>query len=171
METEPVTTADRAGLVSRIQRSWDELHGSIARLDAAGMVEPGTDGWSVKDHLAHLAAWEGAVLSLLDGQDPLAAMGVAPGDTEVENEQIRERYAGRPLAEVRELAERTHSRLLERLSAMSDADLARPLSSFRPDVDSPNKDKPITDWIPGNTWEHFDEHRDWIATNVLRKQT
>jgi uncharacterized damage-inducible protein DinB len=169
MGTEPASAGDRVSLVARIERSWAELHESIARLDAARMVEPGTDGWSVKDHLAHLATWEGAVLALLDGHDPLAAMGVTPGDTDVENEQIRERYAGRPLAEVRELAERTHSRLLERLSAMSDADLARPLSSFRPDVDSPNKDRPITDWIPGNTWEHFDEHRDWMAATVLRK--
>jgi hypothetical protein len=163
-------TCHRTDLVVRIQRSWDELHESIAGIDAAGMVEPGTDGWSVKDHLAHLVAWEGALLALLDGQDPLAAMGVTPGDTDVQNEQIRERYAARPLAEVRELAQQTHSQLLERLASMSDADLLRPYSSFRPDADHPDQDNPITGWIDGNTWEHFDEHSDWIAATVLRKQ-
>ena len=39
------------------------------------------DGWTVKDHLDHIAAWEKSLIALLDGSNRAAAMGIsASGD-------------------------------------------------------------------------------------------
>lgn len=49
---------DRDALLQHYQQMRAELLSAIDGLSDELMVEPSIDGWSVKDHLAHLALWD-----------------------------------------------------------------------------------------------------------------
>ncbi len=51
-------TEDREALLQHYRRMRAELLAAIAGLGDAVLTEPSLDGWSVKDHLAHLALWD-----------------------------------------------------------------------------------------------------------------
>ena len=50
--------ADRDALLQHYRRMRDEFLAAIDGLSDELMAEPSLDGWSVKDHLAHLACWD-----------------------------------------------------------------------------------------------------------------
>jgi uncharacterized damage-inducible protein DinB len=49
---------DRDALLRHYRQTRDDLLGAIDGLSDAQMAEPSLDGWSVRDHLAHLALWD-----------------------------------------------------------------------------------------------------------------
>ena len=49
---------DRQELLAHYRRSRAELLAAIDGLSDAQLCDPSIDGWSVKDHLAHLAFWD-----------------------------------------------------------------------------------------------------------------
>jgi uncharacterized damage-inducible protein DinB len=49
---------DRDALLQHYRQMREELHSAIDGLSDELMIEPSLDGWSVKDHLAHLALWD-----------------------------------------------------------------------------------------------------------------
>lgn len=49
---------DREALLQHYRRTREELLSTISGLSNELMTEPSLDGWSVKDHLAHLAVWD-----------------------------------------------------------------------------------------------------------------
>ncbi|MBI5948167.1 MAG: DinB family protein [Chloroflexi bacterium] len=49
---------DRGGLLQHYRQMREELLAAIDGLSDEAMAEPSLDGWSVKDHLAHLALWD-----------------------------------------------------------------------------------------------------------------
>ena len=55
----------RADLMARIQRDWAALEETIADLIEEQMSVPDAGGWSIKDNLAHLTAWESTGRSLM----------------------------------------------------------------------------------------------------------
>ena len=74
-ETEPRDTEE---LLARIANGWATLNQRIAPLSSAQLTAPGPDdGWSVKDHLAHLATWEGMLIALLEGKPIHSAFGLS----------------------------------------------------------------------------------------------
>lgn len=48
----------RDGLLGQYRKSRDELLSAIDGVSEAELIAPTLDGWSVKDHLAHLAVWD-----------------------------------------------------------------------------------------------------------------
>src|SRR5207245_25524 len=80
----------------------------------------GADGWAVKDHLVHIAAWEHSLLALLEGADRRTAMGVGreAEDTDSINAAVwslhRSKTPEQALAYFRE----THSLLMKLLATM-----------------------------------------------------
>jgi hypothetical protein len=161
-DTEPVTTEN---ILRRINQSHARLEALYEELDAEALSRPGPEGWSLKDHLAHIAAWDGSLLGLLRGGGRLAAMGLDPaaGEPELDalNETVYERYRGEPAEAVLAFARETHEQVLATVGAMSDADLMRPYSHYQPD-DPPYNANPVFGWIAGNTFGHYDEHADYI---------
>jgi hypothetical protein len=141
----------RSTLIDRVNRSWDDLRATVDRLDEGQLSAPGPEGWSVKDHLAHLARWEEYALSLMDGGDGKAALGMGPEQEDVEdiNAVLQRRDAGLAPAEVRELLEAAQRRVVARLETLDEAVLERHLGS-----------------IESNTHEHLDEHAAWIRELV-----
>ena len=49
---------DRDALLQHYRKMREELLSAIDGLSDELMTEPSLDGWSVKDHLAHLALWD-----------------------------------------------------------------------------------------------------------------
>ena len=49
---------NRDELLQHYQTTRTELQAAIDGLTASQMTEPSIDGWSVKDHLLHLATWD-----------------------------------------------------------------------------------------------------------------
>jgi uncharacterized damage-inducible protein DinB len=49
---------EREALLKHYERSRDRLLAAIEGLSEELLDEPSLDGWSVKDHLAHLALWD-----------------------------------------------------------------------------------------------------------------
>lgn len=158
-------------LLARIDASWRELTDVIEGMDAAALDAAGDDGWSVKDHLSHVAMWERSVIALLRGQDRGAEIGLADVDVanlseeakvDAENEAIRVQHHDRPAADVLHLLHSTHADLLGLLRPMTDADLLRPYSDYQPSETGPHAGNPVINWLVGDTVEHFVEHAGWI---------
>ena len=76
--------------VESVEKGWRELSALVESLGAGGLERKGDGRWAVKDHLAHIAAWELSLLALLDGDDRRKAMGVseAAADTDAINEEV-----------------------------------------------------------------------------------
>ena len=49
---------DKNALLEHYRETREQLLAAIAGLTDELMIEPSIDGWSVKDHLAHLAMWD-----------------------------------------------------------------------------------------------------------------
>src|SRR6266852_5700626 len=56
-------------LLNRVDESWKSLVQKVSSLAPAQLTTAGPDGWSAKDHLAHLSAWEESLIALLEGRD------------------------------------------------------------------------------------------------------
>lgn len=156
----------KAELMARINDSRAALEQLVNRLDEDRAVAPGADGWSVKDHLAHVAVWERSLLALLEGRPRHEGMGLdratyEDGDTDAINAALYAQSHDRPLSEVLADFRATHERLLSVVSGMTDEDLYRPYSHYQPG-EPPRNDEPVIGWIAGNTFGHYEEHTDWI---------
>ena len=158
--------------IEPIDRAWRELEALVESLGPAGLALKGSGSWAVKDHLVHIAAWELSLLGLLDGEDRLRAMGV-PGvadDTDAINEAVWLTHRDESVEEALTFSRRTHEALMARLGKMTDADLRRSYNHYQPnDPRDPNDDRPVVEWVAGNTYDHYAEHVGWI--NQLVKES
>ena len=148
-----------------IEQAWSELNALVESLGPHGLTRVGSDGWAVKDHLVHIAAWEHSLIALLQGTDRRQAMGVGSetDDTDAINAAVwslhREKTPEQALAYFRE----THAVLMNRLAALSDADLQRTYNHYQPNEPrDPGDDRPVVEWVAGNTYDHYAEHIGWI---------
>jgi uncharacterized protein (TIGR03083 family) len=162
-------TMTRNEVVDRTERSWRELDDLIGGLGSAELQTPVADGWTVKDHLTHLAVWEDSLLALLEGRDRAAAMGV-PGlgeaGTEAINAAVFEQHRDDTPEEALSRFRSTHRRLLDKLQELGDRDLSLPYSHFQPDADDADHQRPVVGWIEGNTFEHYEEHLAYIRASL-----
>ncbi len=163
------STPNKAELLTRIEAGWNELNARIQALTEAQLTGP-TDaaGWTGKDHLMHLAVWEGGIVALLNGQSRREAMGVDEAAWESKeydriNAIIQQRHKDLPLAEVLKTFRQVHQRMIDTLENLTEEDLQRPYSSFQPIF---NGDGPIINRIIGNTFHHYAEHLPYIDAIV-----
>jgi len=157
-----------AGLIARIDASWAELAELVDSLGPGGLTVTGPDGWAVKDHLTHVAAWERWLIALLDRSDRKVAMGLPAGfngtideiNAEVWARQ-KDKSGAQALAEFRD----THSQLMSVLGRMSDAELTLPYRHYEPHAaEDPETAQAVSVWVAGNTYEHYAEHVGWIKS-------
>ncbi len=149
---------DRAELLIRIRRGWSTLLQEVADLALDQMLRAAPGEWSIKDHLAHLAAWERyLLLHHLQGHPStevlqISAAEAAAFDIDRMNAILRERSREQPADEVFAELHRNHARLLAALETLDEAALAHP----GPADDL--VDRPLVESIAGNTYEHYPEH-------------
>ena len=157
--------------VSRIEAGWKQLVELVNQVeDAAGLNKVGADGWTVKDHLAHVAAWEHSLLALLEGRDRSGAMGLNEPLEEIDsiNEAIRKLHVTDTEDEALGYFRDSHAQLMAALAKLDDADLEKPYSHYQPS--DPEEKRPVVGWVAGNTYEHYAEHTNWI-NHLLRESS
>jgi hypothetical protein len=158
-----------SAVVAPIDEGWKKLNDLVDALGPRELTAAGSDGWAVKDHLVHIAAWEHSLLALLDGRDRLAAMGVpnGPEETDALNAAVWSLHHEKSPQEALQYFQDTHSLLMAMLSKMGDAELNLPYNHFQPnDPREAGDNRPVIDWVRGNTYEHYAEHIDWIQALV-----
>ncbi|MCL4879266.1 MAG: maleylpyruvate isomerase N-terminal domain-containing protein [Anaerolineae bacterium] len=161
-------SVSKTELLAAIDRGWNDLNTYIQSLTEAQITQP-TDaaGWTVKDHLMHLAVWEDGILALLEKQSRRERMGInaamwAKFDFDEMNAAIQQRHRDKPLAEVLQAHRGIHQRLVDQIQAAVEEDLHRPTSYFDPE----GSDSPLIDKIMGNTFGHYEEHIPWMDAIV-----
>ena len=151
--------------VEPIEKGWSELTALVGSLGPAGLEKTGGGQWAVKDHLVHIAAWELSLLALLEGHDRKKAMGVpnASDETDDINEAVWLLHRHQTPEQVLAFSRDTHDALLKRLREVSDADLRRSYNHYQPnDPRDPGDDRPVVEWVAGNTYDHYAEHIGYI---------
>jgi uncharacterized protein (TIGR03083 family) len=157
-------------LLQHIQQARAGLEQTISQLTAGQMTASDPNGgWSVKDHLAHLATWENGLAALLEGRPRYAGMGFDEAtymhtDLDGLNAIIHERHKDRPLSEVLTDFRRAHEQILAALARLSDTDLFKTYSHYQPDQPGKDSGDPILKWIVGNTYEHYALHHRRITS-------
>lgn len=159
---------DKDDLLRRIAASWGALAAIIAPLSETEMTARPGGQWSVKDNLAHLAAWEGRAIALLTrGQTMRESFGLPPDTPEGEdtshiNGILWERHKDDSLPEVLEWWRGTHAALLRALAPFTHRQLSEPYSGT-------TEGEPLGGVVMGNTVGHYPEHAKMI-TDVVGAQ-
>jgi len=165
-EIMPSVPKDKADLMERIQREWSALTQAMDKLSDEQMSVPGTGSWSIKDNLAHLAAWEQFMLLVhLQGHPSHEAMQVDEATLERLDEDglnaiLYERNRHHSVADVVSDLYRSHEQVWAALEQMTYADLMKPRYADDPEA------RPVIGWVIGNTYEHYQEHRRAIQAIV-----
>jgi uncharacterized protein (TIGR03083 family) len=157
-QVETTDPKNKTELLERMRTAREALERTLAGLDEAALAEPGPEGWSVKDHLAHLAAWQRKVLGNMDGRAGYEVLGVPEdiyqrGDWVEINEFVRAPDKDRPAAEVLAEFRRVNQVITQRVAGTPDSQLF-------------GEDDKLLSNISGNTFGHDDEHRPWIETVI-----
>jgi uncharacterized protein (TIGR03083 family) len=156
----------KADLLQHLTADRQALEEVISGRSDGELTRPGPEGWSVKDHLAHLAAWERSGLALLAGESRPAAVGVsdelfAEGEVDPSNEVVRRHNADRTLADVLAEFRRVRAETIAAVTALTDEDLQKPYSFYQPN-DPENSQTPVIESLIANSTEHDLEHTEWI---------
>ena len=156
---------DKAELLARIQQEWSALMQLVQKLTPQQLVKPGSGGWSAKDNLAHLTAWEQFMLRHYLGNEPphevlqVEAATFARLDEDGQNDLLYQRHKARPLEAVLDELEESHQQVLSTLEQLTFADLLKPRFEAE-------ETGPVLARVVGNTYEHYREHRQAIAAMI-----
>ena len=142
---------NRKETLSAVSRSWQELVDAIAQVPEDRLDERSVGGpWSVKDLIGHVTTWEvealHALRSYLDDGD-FDALTAWPEDLDGFNEEAVEGKRGTDLAHLRRELDDTHSRTVELISALDEAEFRKSEVSERIRID---------------TYYHYEDHAEQI---------
>lgn len=159
----------RENVLRDLELGWNELQTSLALLTEEQLTRP-TDaaGWTVKDHVIHLAAYDQVELAVLERKSKREALDITveiweKGDDDEINAVIQQRYHDMPLAGVMQTLRQNHERLLKKLDTMTEADLLLPYRHYQPES---SDERALLEWFPWDTYHHYKDHMPWIAAIV-----
>lgn len=164
--TETEETFDRETLLARNDASWTALWEMIDRQDEAELNgRRDASGWSAKDHLAHLAAWERGGVFLLNGLTVTDGMGVdddlyRAGAIETINAEIQDQGKDLELADVLTDLRLVHEEMIGTIAGLSEGALQQLVEASAVPEGRPRPK--VANRIAQNTFKHFDQHRVWI---------
>lgn len=156
-------------LLNEIERAHQDMMRFLAALSDDEKIAPMlNEGWSVKDSLAHLIDWEKMSLDWLArslrGEEVKRFVQGFQYETEAEREAVMEKlnthlfeqHKNRALDEVLQDFRATHRAIFDFVAQMDENDI------FDPNRFAWRNGSPAFDMLAGNTFEHYDEHRQWI---------
>jgi hypothetical protein len=167
--TRPGTKTELLERMRAGREEWDAL---IAQVPDSARTEPAlAGGWSVKDLIAHVAAYENWTAA----QIRAANEGRAPTDSELygveempddpegwdldrQNAAIYARYKEMPLAEVMTFSSQAFADLVTAVEAASDEDFARS------DAQTWTGDRTLLEIIPEQCYAHYEQHADELRS-------
>lgn len=165
----------KAALIDNLRTKQTAMEQALEMLSEQQMTTPGVVGaWSIKDVLAHISAWERILLGRLQAaaKNAMPAVSWAPdgplftelSDTNVDsiNNEFYQHNKDRSLQDVLTEFHTLALRIVDALQQLSDdtlTDAQRFTWTF---------DRPLWNFIPGDSYEHVDEHlaeiQAWLAT-------
>lgn len=160
----------KAELLDRIATGWAELHNLVTGLDESALTQADrVTGWSVADHLVHLAAWERGIAYLLSRRPRHEGMGISDAQwreltMDQINEEVHHAWQGKPAVEVLAHSRGAHAELLAALADLEVSDLLRDYSAY--DETGTISGQPVVGWVIGNTFEHYREHIGYIRDSL-----
>ena len=168
---------NKAELIAELNTGWQMLEDRLRALSEIQLTTPRTSGdWSIKDHVAHLMAYEQGIVALLRHEPRWEAMQLdrqfvdeAKSFDEL-NAVLYEHHKDRSAADILAAFRQTHHDLLDALANLTDEDIFKPYIFYQPDDHSPNEQDPVVGWIVGNTYGHYDEHFPWME-ELLAQQS
>jgi hypothetical protein len=150
---------NKAELMRRIRADRARLEQVLAPLDEAALEKPGPDGWAIKDHLAHLAAWCQKAAAGVEGRPGYEGLGLDKSAVGLSEEELNARLqAGshpRPASELVAEFRQANEHILQLISDLPESKLF-----------GPQADKSLLGNITGNTYEHDAEHQGWIEERL-----
>jgi hypothetical protein len=163
-------------LLQHIETARGNLAQTLQPLSEAQIIARPDKDWSIKDHVAHLIPWIAGMSALLRHQDRWAAMGLSARlveETEgfdAVNHALYEQYKDWSWAEVLAGLDKVHRGFEEVLADLTDEDLLKSYSYYESHETGEEDKRPIIGWLVGNTFEHYEEHQEWIeAASCLIK--
>jgi hypothetical protein len=153
---------NRQELLIALHAGRERLRAALAALPDASMLDEVDPGWTRKDVVAHLEAWERRVVDLFErlrsGEPP-----PEPGETDDLNARFLSADRHRSLEDVRRGEEAAWAGLLATVEGATDDEL------FDPDHFDWTEGDPFVDWITGNANEHIDEHLEQLGRGARRQ--
>ena len=165
-------TITKAVLLADIERDWAKLNTALDQLTEAQLTTSTDEqGWTAKDHVIHLMAWERSMVTMLQGIPRHEGLGVTEDlylseGFDAINADIQAQHQALPLAEALAQFRQTHQQLMTLLEPLSDQDLQQPYRHFLPDEPGEGDGPPTINVVYNNTTGHFSEHLDWIEALV-----
>lgn len=169
---------DKKTLMEHIERDWAAINRLLDSLSESQWGEiRNADGWAIKDHVAHLTAWERSVIALLTGgRSQHEGLGVTEdvclsGDLDTINAAIFDVHQHEPLNVVRTQFQATHEELCQIIESLTDEDINRPYTHYLPDEPGDGDGPPVINLVYGNTAHHFRTHQAWIEEMLAAAST
>ncbi len=162
----------KADLLPQIEEGWKALHEVFNILTDYQLTQiKNPDGWAIKDHVAHLTAWENSVVVMLMGIPRHEGLGISQAlydsdDLDAINKAIFEAHKDEPLHVVFPQFQKTHDKLLSLIANLTDADLMKGYGQFLPTDTGGHL--AVINVIYGNTAHHFKEHLGWIEAMLAK---
>jgi hypothetical protein len=159
----------RTEFVQKLEAAWEEIEACLASLSESQMTDTFDEqGWNVKDHIAHLAAWEESAALLFHGKTRHQTLGIDLGEFTGENinainAAVRERWQPLSTQAMLERFHSIHKSLMASVAKLADKDLNQPAAAFFPQT-PPGESRRVHEIINANTTYHYQEHLEWIRT-------
>jgi len=162
----------RNKLLTDIEEDWTKFNSFLDTLtDKQITTIRDLEGWSVRDHMVHITAWERSILFFLQGQPQYVGLDVdeslfANQSEDDINAVIQKQNKGMPASDAMKNFQEVHQQLIDLLTTFNDSDLLKPNSYFVSNGFDDEDKSPVLDLVYGNTCEHFRDHLSWIKTLI-----
>ncbi len=170
METFPLTKDELLQGLSRESAAMEQVLGTLSDTQITELHDK--NGWSIQDHLDHLAAWQEGVAAMLEKKPRYEAMGVdipaIQGKTEDEQNGIIRERTHHTLPETRAALAESYRHLLHALQPLTIQDLYRPYSDYQPHEQGGERNRPAIEVVVNNSSKHYEEHIPWIKAIAAR---
>lgn len=160
----------------RLEAQRHRLMETLRALSDEQLVTPlDAEGWSVKDHVAHLTAWEAGIVALLKYQDRWRAMGLAPSlmadalDYEEINAELYRQHRSVSPGDAFTAFNRVHIELVHLIQTVGTEGIHKSYAHYAPDAAGEEWEEPVINWLIGNSYGHYAEHLQWIEEKVAAR--